>query len=107
MLAAQAVQPSAPTPESIPPKNEKNGKYVNPPRQCYADDRLTHSFAPIGSHTTVVRKEKETGMDVDEGPEKKLHAEEEEVPSKKSKSKKRKGVDDAPAPKKKKSKVSA
>lgn len=68
---------------------------------------MTHSFAPIGSHTTVVRKEKETGMDVDEGPEKKLHAEEEEVPSKKSKSKKRKGVDDAPAPKKKKSKVSA
>ena len=107
VLSAQAVEPSAPTPESIPPKNEKNGKYVNPPRQCYADDRLTHSFAPIGSHTTVVRKEKEAEMDVDEETEKKLQVEEEEVPSKKSKSKKRKGVEEAPAPKKKKSKVSA
>lgn len=112
VLAAQPVDPSAPSQDSIPPKDAKSGKYQNPSRQCYSDDRLTHSFAPYGSHTTIAHSdEKDAGMDVDEtstSPKQK----EVEVPSKKTKGKKRKGAaaetaEDAPAPKKKKSKASA
>ncbi|KAJ3505670.1 hypothetical protein NMY22_g17502 [Coprinellus aureogranulatus] len=114
VLAAQPVEPSAPASESIPPKDAKSGKYQNPPRQCYPDDRLTHTFAPYGSHTTIAaseEEEKEGEMDVDEEPAP-TKQKEEEGPSKKSKSKKRKGAaaeaaEDAPVPKKKKSKVSA
>ncbi|KAF6758224.1 hypothetical protein DFP72DRAFT_888419 [Ephemerocybe angulata] len=105
VLAAQPVVPTAP--ESILPKNESTGKYQNPPRQSYTEDWLTHSFAPIGSHTTVPASEDDK-MELEYPPEEQV------VPSpKKSKSKKRKGasaenVEDAPAPKKvKKSKASA
>ncbi|KAJ3550758.1 hypothetical protein NMY22_g253 [Coprinellus aureogranulatus] len=82
------------------------------PRQCYPDDRLTHSFAPYGSHTTIAASEeekKEGEMDVDEEPAPAKQKGEEAL-SKKSKTKKRKGAaaeaaEDVPAPKKKKSKA--
>lgn len=115
VLAAQPVDPSAPSLDSIPPKDAKSGKYQNPPRQCYSDDRLMHSFAPYGSHTTITQpEEKDAEMDVDEAPASpKQKRKEVEVLLTKTKSKKRKGAapevaEEAPAPKKKKkSKVSA
>lgn len=119
VLSAQPVTPSAPAPETLPAKDPKTKKFTNPPRPCYPDEFLTHSFKPYGFYSAGSEPVEES-MDVDilapsqkdkKSSQKAKDADENEEDGKKKerKSKKRKTapeepVEDATSALKKKSK---